>query len=166
MRQSRLMSLVEAVANVGVGLVVAVATQVLVFPILGLQASLGAEREAGAGVHRRVDRAELRAAAGVRGGSSRMMTQRLPEVCHAQGCALRRSPVRWQGLRSILRAQRVGFNPSASLRSRASARAPTAHSVTSLDQAGAGRIRTRMPRRIYAMISRGLERGRHGGRGW
>jgi hypothetical protein len=94
-----------------------VATQVLVFPILGLQASLGAEREAGAGVHRRVDRAELRAAAGVRGGSSRMMTQRLPEVCHAQGCALRRSPVRWQGLRSILRAQRVGFNPSASLRS-------------------------------------------------
>ena len=66
MRQSRLMSLVEAVANVGVGLVVAVATQVLVFPILGLQASLGAEREAGAGVHRRVDRAELRAAASVR----------------------------------------------------------------------------------------------------
>lgn len=41
MRQSRLMSLVEAVANVVVGLVLAVATQVLVFPILGLQASLG-----------------------------------------------------------------------------------------------------------------------------
>jgi len=61
MRQSRLMSLVEAVANV----VVAVATQVMVFPILGLQASL-AEPEAGAGVHRRVDRAELRAAASVR----------------------------------------------------------------------------------------------------
>jgi hypothetical protein len=41
MRQSRMMSLVEAVANVVVGLVVAVATQVVVFPILGLHASLG-----------------------------------------------------------------------------------------------------------------------------
>jgi hypothetical protein len=41
MRQSRLMSLVEAVTNVVVGLVVAVATQLVVFPILGLQASLG-----------------------------------------------------------------------------------------------------------------------------
>ena len=41
MRQSRLMSLVEAVTNVAVGLVVAVATQLAVFPILGLQASLG-----------------------------------------------------------------------------------------------------------------------------
>jgi hypothetical protein len=40
MRQSPLMSLVEAVANVVVGLVVAVATQIVVFPILGLQASL------------------------------------------------------------------------------------------------------------------------------
>jgi hypothetical protein len=39
MRQSRLMSLVEAVTNV-VGLLVAVATQIVVFPILGLQASL------------------------------------------------------------------------------------------------------------------------------
>jgi hypothetical protein len=36
-----MMSLLEAVANVVVGLVVAVATQVVVFPILGLQASLG-----------------------------------------------------------------------------------------------------------------------------
>lgn len=36
-----MMSLVEAVANVLVGLVLAVATQVAVFPILGLQASLG-----------------------------------------------------------------------------------------------------------------------------
>ena len=35
MRQSRLMSLVEAVANVVVGLLVALATQVIVFPILG-----------------------------------------------------------------------------------------------------------------------------------
>ena len=40
MRQSRLMSLVEAVTNVVVGLLVAVATQFVVFPILGLQASL------------------------------------------------------------------------------------------------------------------------------
>jgi hypothetical protein len=35
MRQSRLMSLVEAMANVGVSLPVAVATQLLVFPSLG-----------------------------------------------------------------------------------------------------------------------------------
>ena len=41
MRQSRLMSLVEAVVNVVVGLLVAVATQIVVFPVLGLQASLG-----------------------------------------------------------------------------------------------------------------------------
>jgi hypothetical protein len=41
MRQSRVMSLVEAVANVVVGLFVAVATQFVVFPLLGVQASLG-----------------------------------------------------------------------------------------------------------------------------
>ena len=41
MRQSRLMSLVEAVANVVVGLLVAVATQIIAFPLLGLHASLG-----------------------------------------------------------------------------------------------------------------------------
>jgi hypothetical protein len=35
-----MMSLVEAVANVVVGLLIAVATQIVVFPILGLQASL------------------------------------------------------------------------------------------------------------------------------
>jgi hypothetical protein len=40
MRQSRMMSLVEAVVNLVVGLVVAVATQIVVFPILGLQATL------------------------------------------------------------------------------------------------------------------------------
>ena len=40
MRQSRLMSLVEAVANVVVGYGVAVVTQVLVFPVFGLEASL------------------------------------------------------------------------------------------------------------------------------
>ena len=34
------MSLVEAVANIVVGLLVALATQVIVFPILGLHASL------------------------------------------------------------------------------------------------------------------------------
>ena len=41
MRQSRLMSLVEAVANVVVGYGVAVGTQILVFPLFGLQATLG-----------------------------------------------------------------------------------------------------------------------------
>jgi hypothetical protein len=41
MRQSRLMSLVEAVANVAVGLILAVAVQIVVFPMLELQASLG-----------------------------------------------------------------------------------------------------------------------------
>jgi hypothetical protein len=40
MRQTRLMSLVEAAANVLVGLVIAVATQIVAFPILGLQATL------------------------------------------------------------------------------------------------------------------------------
>ena len=44
MRQSRLMSLVEAVANV-VGLLVAVATQIVVFPILGVQGRAQADRE-------------------------------------------------------------------------------------------------------------------------
>ena len=41
MRQSRRMSFVEAIANVAVGNGVAVTTQVLVFPVFGLQASLG-----------------------------------------------------------------------------------------------------------------------------
>jgi hypothetical protein len=40
MPQSRMMSLVEAGANVAVGYGVAVATQALVFPLFGLQASL------------------------------------------------------------------------------------------------------------------------------
>lgn len=39
-KQSRCMSLVEAVANVLVGYGVAVATQVLVFPLFGIAASL------------------------------------------------------------------------------------------------------------------------------
>lgn len=39
-KQSRWMSLVEAIANVVVGYVIAVLTQILVFPIFGLQVSL------------------------------------------------------------------------------------------------------------------------------
>ncbi len=41
MKQSRLMSGVEAVANVMVGYVLAVLTQLAVFPLFGLNASLG-----------------------------------------------------------------------------------------------------------------------------
>jgi len=41
MRQSRLMSLVEAGANVVVGYGLAVGVQLLVFPLIGLEASLG-----------------------------------------------------------------------------------------------------------------------------
>ena len=40
MRQSRLMSLVEAMANVAVGYGVAVATQLLVFPAFGVATTL------------------------------------------------------------------------------------------------------------------------------
>ncbi len=40
MRQSRLMSFVEAGANVVVGFVLAVAVQLLLFPVLGLQPTL------------------------------------------------------------------------------------------------------------------------------
>lgn len=40
MKQSRRMSLVEAATNVVVGYAIAVLTQLLVFPIFGLQASL------------------------------------------------------------------------------------------------------------------------------
>ena len=39
--QSRLMSLVEAGANVAVGFSVALATQLVVFPVFGLEATLG-----------------------------------------------------------------------------------------------------------------------------
>ena len=41
MSQSRMMSLVEAGTNVAVGYVLAVATQIVVFPWFGLQPSLG-----------------------------------------------------------------------------------------------------------------------------
>ena len=40
MKQSRRMSLVEAVANVAVGYGIAVATQAMAFPMFGLQASM------------------------------------------------------------------------------------------------------------------------------
>lgn len=40
MKQSRLMSLAEAVANVIVGYTAAVVTQILIFPIFGLHATL------------------------------------------------------------------------------------------------------------------------------
>ena len=41
MKQSRLMSLVEAITNVIVGYGVAVLTQILIFPVFGLQTTLG-----------------------------------------------------------------------------------------------------------------------------
>ena len=41
MRQSRTMSLVEAATNVVVGYVLAIATQIVVFPLFGLEAALG-----------------------------------------------------------------------------------------------------------------------------
>jgi len=41
MKQSRLMSLIEAITNVIVGYGVAVVTQILIFPIFGLQTTLG-----------------------------------------------------------------------------------------------------------------------------
>ncbi len=40
MKQSRAMSLVESLANVSVGYGVAVVTQILIFPIFGLQTTL------------------------------------------------------------------------------------------------------------------------------
>ena len=41
MKQSRLMSLIEAITNVIVGYGLAVATQIIVFPWFGLEADLG-----------------------------------------------------------------------------------------------------------------------------
>ena len=46
-KQSRRMSLVEAIANVAVGYAIAVLTQILVFPIFGLQVSLAENLEIG-----------------------------------------------------------------------------------------------------------------------
>ena len=48
MKQSRAMSLVEAVANVVVGYGVAVVTQVLIFPIFGLHTTLAQNLKMGA----------------------------------------------------------------------------------------------------------------------
>ena len=48
MKQSRLMSLVESVANVIVGYGVAVVTQILIFPIFGLQTTLAQNLKLGA----------------------------------------------------------------------------------------------------------------------
>ena len=48
MKQSRLMSLVEAVANVIVGYGVAVMTQILIFPIFGLHTTLAQNLKMGA----------------------------------------------------------------------------------------------------------------------
>ena len=41
MKQTRRMSLIEAIANVAVGFAVALLTQIIVFPLFGLQVSLG-----------------------------------------------------------------------------------------------------------------------------
>jgi len=48
MKQSRLMSLVESVANVIVGYGVAVVTQILIFPIFGLHTTLAQNLQMGA----------------------------------------------------------------------------------------------------------------------
>ena len=48
MKQSRFMSLVESVANVVVGYGVAVATQILIFPVFGLHTTLAQNLKMGA----------------------------------------------------------------------------------------------------------------------
>lgn len=48
MKQSRAMSLVESIANVVVGYGVAVATQILIFPIFGLHTTLAQNLKMGA----------------------------------------------------------------------------------------------------------------------
>ncbi|MDV7270845.1 hypothetical protein RYZ20_08010 [Thioclava sp. A2] len=48
MKQSRLMSLVEAITNVIVGYSVAVVTQILIFPIFGLHTTLAQNLKMGA----------------------------------------------------------------------------------------------------------------------
>lgn len=48
MKQSRLMSLVESIANVAVGYGVAVLTQILIFPIFGLHTTLAQNLKIGA----------------------------------------------------------------------------------------------------------------------
>lgn len=48
MKQSRLMSLVESIANVAVGYGVAVVTQILIFPVFGLHTTLAENLKMGA----------------------------------------------------------------------------------------------------------------------
>ena len=48
MKQSRLMSLVESVANVIIGYGVAVVTQILIFPVFGLHTTLAQNLKMGA----------------------------------------------------------------------------------------------------------------------
>ena len=48
MKQSRLMSFFEAIANVAVGYGIAVVTQILIFPMFGLQTTLGQNLKMGA----------------------------------------------------------------------------------------------------------------------
>lgn len=48
MKQSRLMSLVESIANVAVGYGVAVLTQILIFPVFGLHTTLAQNLKMGA----------------------------------------------------------------------------------------------------------------------
>ena len=64
MRQSRVMSLVEAVTNVAVGLIVAMATQIVVFPMFGLATTLGQNPRDRCDLHHGLVGAELPAAAG------------------------------------------------------------------------------------------------------
>jgi hypothetical protein len=48
MKQSRTMSLVEAIANVAVGYGIAVLTQILIFPVFGLHTTLAQNLKMGA----------------------------------------------------------------------------------------------------------------------
>ena len=48
MKQSRTMSLVESVANIGVGYGIAVVVQVVVFPLFGIEIGLGEHPAIGA----------------------------------------------------------------------------------------------------------------------
>jgi hypothetical protein len=66
MKQSRIMSLVEAATNVVVGYGLAIATQIVVFPWFGLQADLPGASDHRASIPDRLAAAELPAAAAVR----------------------------------------------------------------------------------------------------
>ena len=66
MTQSRRMSLIEAVTNVAVGYVLAVTTQIVVFPWFGLHPEPWREPGAGRGLRRHIAPAQLCAAQAVR----------------------------------------------------------------------------------------------------